>query len=743
MKLNDITRREVAKLDDEELAKLHSNLHGVDKQAGVSVKGREREIWEAHDIVSAEMVSRGRAHKSPLGSADPLDIEGSPAGTNVNAEDMVLGGAIESRAKAVPIEHIKGPDGASSLLKPYPDYHACRVNDPDKYKEISYVKDEFGDGVDVIYGIYEKDGEDVSEVQAIRFDKDEFTSAEAEAWVKEHDYKCIEFEAASEKADKYACECLDCGHVMETDKHCRDIKCEECSGEMRRKDRPGVGKGMRVSIGKSWFLFEHMRAALEAAFRGNAYAEEYDLDGPAVIAFVNGGDGQGNMQYYRIPFSINEDGNIKLDLTSKEKVDRKTIYVKKLAAATKMIVSKKWFLLQNLQAALAEAFGDNNAYLTEMDAEGPAAIVSVWDADSNQKYYRINFTINAGGGLELDMEHKVELEQQVDWVAKTANVTFTGELIKTNDEDRFALFLVYAPNKLDSQKEWANPREIEKACWNFGAKCYQDAGGHVDVDHDERAYKYKGAVVVENAYLRNGMGKGLGLPDGSWIVGFRFDDKLWKRVKNKELNAVSIGGKAARRKKQCPDKSKAGKTMIQGEIKKSFVKEGDDADENELVDMDIEFMSLVPKGANYTQVDGDTLLLMKSADAVRRENDTKENIVDKKELERRLASIKTEKALLESELGKLADGDDDKGKDDGAANAQAQVPAQPREDMGLVDRLVDAERKIGEMSVKHENELARLKEENDHLRSDKDELVRELETIGESLALQPDADPKE
>ncbi len=42
--------------------------------------------------------------------------------------------------------------------------------------------------------------------------------------------------------DEYVCECLDCGHIMETYEHCREIECPECGGEMRRSERPGIGR---------------------------------------------------------------------------------------------------------------------------------------------------------------------------------------------------------------------------------------------------------------------------------------------------------------------------------------------------------------------------------------------------------------------------------------------------------------------------------------------------------------------
>ena len=50
-----------------------------------------------------------------------------------------------------------------------------------------------------------------------------------------------DIEKAEEKA-KYDCECIDCGYKMTSDKHCKEIKCPECGGTMRRAERPGPGE---------------------------------------------------------------------------------------------------------------------------------------------------------------------------------------------------------------------------------------------------------------------------------------------------------------------------------------------------------------------------------------------------------------------------------------------------------------------------------------------------------------------
>jgi len=133
------------------------------------------------------------------------------------------------------------------LEAPYANEHSARINDPDKYDEFRRKNDEFGPGIHVIYGIRTVESERKTEVQSIRFDADRFTVAEAKAWLKEHDYKPIEFIPATKQANAegqktYRCECLDCGHVQESNEHCRNVRCEKCGGEMRRIERPGPGQ---------------------------------------------------------------------------------------------------------------------------------------------------------------------------------------------------------------------------------------------------------------------------------------------------------------------------------------------------------------------------------------------------------------------------------------------------------------------------------------------------------------------
>lgn len=85
-------------------------------------------------------------------------------------------------------------DNVDLMTNPFPNEHAARIKEPGQFDSIRRSNDELGEGVDAIFGIKG----DASEIQAIRFDKAQFTPAEAREWLSDHDFKAIEFEEATE-----------------------------------------------------------------------------------------------------------------------------------------------------------------------------------------------------------------------------------------------------------------------------------------------------------------------------------------------------------------------------------------------------------------------------------------------------------------------------------------------------------------------------------------------------------------
>jgi len=91
-------------------------------------------------------------------------------------------------------------------MKPYENEHACRLENPDKYKRFTRGKRKHeGKEYSIIFGWYEKEGKEVSEEQAYRYKKDVWTASEARSHCKDHKGS---FEAAKDE------KCEDCDPVI-------------------------------------------------------------------------------------------------------------------------------------------------------------------------------------------------------------------------------------------------------------------------------------------------------------------------------------------------------------------------------------------------------------------------------------------------------------------------------------------------------------------------------------------------
>jgi len=78
------------------------------------------------------------------------------------------------------------------------------------------------------------------------------------------------------RAESFDCECIDCGHGLTSETHCKDLKCPECGGQMRRKERPGPGQ---KSITFSKKNVKTVQDAITRRFGGPAGVEISEQDG--------------------------------------------------------------------------------------------------------------------------------------------------------------------------------------------------------------------------------------------------------------------------------------------------------------------------------------------------------------------------------------------------------------------------------------------------------------------------------
>jgi HK97 family phage major capsid protein/HK97 family phage prohead protease len=106
---------------------------------------------------------------------------------NGEETDVVVGHRFSTLTK---INEIRSYDD----YRPYPNEHAARLADPDRFDGFRRDNDAGGDGIDFIFGLMD-DGP--SELQSIRFDSSLYGVAAARAWLSERDFSVIEFEEAT------------------------------------------------------------------------------------------------------------------------------------------------------------------------------------------------------------------------------------------------------------------------------------------------------------------------------------------------------------------------------------------------------------------------------------------------------------------------------------------------------------------------------------------------------------------
>jgi hypothetical protein len=187
-------------------------------------------------------------------------------------------GSVE-KEKEVAMDEEKSIDWIDA--KPYPSEHAQRVNSPDKYEKLRRQNNKFGDGIHVIFGVL-ADGK--TEVQAIRFDKSQFTVDEAKKWLEDNKYKTSGFEEASSKEEIHLGEKV--GRVLNkaNEKHIKEAM--GCHDEILKLGDSHTSPPARALVKEANSHLDTVCKALEEVI-----AEVGDIDvKDAMVAFLTKAD---------------------------------------------------------------------------------------------------------------------------------------------------------------------------------------------------------------------------------------------------------------------------------------------------------------------------------------------------------------------------------------------------------------------------------------------------------------------
>lgn len=122
----------------------------------------------------------------------------------------------------------------------------------------------------------------------------------------------------------------------------------------------------------------------------------------------------------------------------------------------------------------------------------------------------------------------------------TPNLEREIKIVKSSDEG-MVYAVVYSPDEIDTQGEFADANTIKKAAYGFMKSGFTK---NIDKEHD---FKSVDAYVAESWLVRKGDPLFPNEKEGSWAVGIKLEsDELKAAVKSGEIAGISMAGLASK-----------------------------------------------------------------------------------------------------------------------------------------------------------------------------------------------------
>lgn len=145
-----------------------------------------------------------------------------------------------------------------------------------------------------------------------------------------------------------------------------------------------------------------------------------------------------------------------------------------------------------------------------------------------------------------DVKEKYEQDEEGKWsIKKMEDILIEREAaIQKVDEARQIVWgIVYEPDVVDTQGDFAKADEIEKACHQF-LKDYNQIGKmHESVLSRQQAVTVESYIAPIDFVIGTSTVK-----KGSWVMAVHIpDEDIWAQIKSGEIAAFSMGGVGKRR----------------------------------------------------------------------------------------------------------------------------------------------------------------------------------------------------
>jgi len=386
----------------------------------------------------------------------------------------------------------------------------------------------------------------------------------------------------------YICECLQCGYSIESDEHCREIKCPKCGGEMRRLERPGPGYVEKEEIGNISFKEgdsgtgvaqihimglgegEVDKLREESNRLMMARADIGKLRTTLLQSIGNHGahidirlrrDKENSWQGCEI-FIGNIEGLLKLKelQTGKKKLrapwkqsragEPETEVVRGPLGWMEAGARKVEFFKPGTPGATANKWGaiiriDTFNWLLYYSEEH-AKKFHITDSRFFEGNWLFAF-VPVGEKERVWMMSKLkDDDHEKEQSKEPAEKSMMFKIYKLNKRKHLVGGVVYEPETVDAQGDYTDAEEIEKAIERFMEKYAKDPK-RIRVNHQGRAYYFP---IIECFQPETDIKKGgKTVKAGSWWLMVKVtDDSIWQLVESGKLTGFSMGGRASEAK---------------------------------------------------------------------------------------------------------------------------------------------------------------------------------------------------
>lgn len=185
-----------------------------------------------------------------------------------------------------------------------------------------------------------------------------------------------------------------------------------------------------------------------------------------------------------------------------------------------------------------DALSDPNAeqVLTELTTE----FVSSVDRPAQDSEWLIFKDADTPRRKAAETERPYVFADPNDVASKAADVDVREE--NEDGERQIAYAAVLIPNDVDKQGDVIPPYVVERAAHEYMAE-YRKMDSDHDLD-DGAGVPVESWILKEEQEFDTPDGDAVTYPEGTWVIGKRFVDEEWKRVKDGELTGFSIYGGA-------------------------------------------------------------------------------------------------------------------------------------------------------------------------------------------------------